>query len=109
MINEFYENIRIKSGKEVIAVLIKNMKEYIKFHFSSEEKLLLMSGYTELEKHKEEHKLFVEKVLEFEDRFNRGTLLLSFEITNSLKDWLKKHIQGTDKKYSVFLHAKGVK
>jgi hemerythrin len=109
MINEFYENIRSKSNKEIISELIKNMKEYIKFHFKSEEDLLKINRYPDYHKHKIEHERFINKVTDFETRFNNGHLILSFEITNFLKDWLKKHIQGTDKKYSDFLISKGVK
>ena len=53
--------------------------------------------------------IFGSQIKEFEERFNRGELVMSFEITNFLKSWLKDHIQGTDKKYSEFLISKGVK
>ncbi len=109
MINEFYENIRSKSNKEVISALIKDMKNYIEFHFMSEEELLKTNHYPNYMEHKIEHEIFVNKVTDVETRFNSGQLVLSFEITNFLKDWLKKHIKGTDKKYSDFLISKGVK
>jgi hemerythrin len=48
-------------------------------------------------------------VLDLEDRYNNGGLVVSFEITTFLKKWLIDHIQGTDKEYSDFLIAKGVK
>ncbi|NPA36709.1 MAG: hemerythrin family protein [Chlorobi bacterium] len=85
------------------------MKEYINYHFNTEETLLREYGYPDLEKHKLEHKMFVSKVEEFENRFNSGKLVLSLEITGFLKSWLKDHIQGADKDYSKFLTTKGAK
>jgi hemerythrin-like metal-binding protein len=109
MINEFYESIRSKSTEEVLSDLIKHMREYVVFHFNSEEELLKLNRYPDYLDHKIEHEMFVNKVEDFEKRFNSGQLILSFEITNFLKSWLKNHIQGTDKKYSDFLISRGVK
>jgi hemerythrin len=109
MINEFYENIRVKSTNEVISELIKNMREYVIYHFNTEEGLLRLYGYDQFEQHKAEHDNFVKKVEDFEERFKNGKLILSFEITNFLKSWLKDHIQVTDRKYSGFLISKGIR
>jgi len=48
-------------------------------------------------------------VKDFEEKFNNGTLILSFEITSFLKEWLKHHILVEDKKYTTFFIEKGVK
>ena len=109
MINEFYEMIGDKSNDELISALIKKMKEYTVVHFSYEEKLFKQYSYSDTEAHKKEHDEFVNKVVDLEKRFNDGQMILSFEITNFLKDWLIKHIQGTDMKYTKFLIEKGVK
>jgi len=109
MLNEFYENIKSKSTKEILSDLIKEMREYSVFHFNSEEDLLKQYGYPGLEEHKSEHNRFIRKVEEFENRFNSGMIILSFEITDFLRSWLKDHIQVTDKEYSRFLMSKGVK
>jgi len=109
MLNEFYENIKSKSTKEILADLIKNMKEYVAHHFSTEEELLRQHGYPDFEKHKSEHKVFINKVEDFENRFNAGRIILSFEITNFFKSWLRNHIQVADKSYSKYLISKGVK
>lgn len=37
------------------------------------------------------------------------TSTLSLEVLNFLKNWLIKHIQGTDEKYVPFLTSKGVR
>lgn len=41
-------------------------------------------------------------------QFQAGTIGSPIQITNLLKDWLNKHIMGTDQKYAPFLKSKGV-
>lgn len=109
LINDFYENIRLKTPKEKISDLIKEMKEYTVFHFSAEEKYFRQYNYPGYLKHKEEHDDFVRKVLDFEERYKSGKMLLSVEITNFIKEWVSHHICHTDKMYSDFLIQRGIK
>jgi hemerythrin len=108
LINQFYENIRIASNKELISGLISGMKNYTVFHFKDEENLLKKFHYANFESHKKEHEFFLEKVNDLEERFSAGKLIISFEITDFLKKWIVNHIQETDSKYSGFLRSKGV-
>ena len=108
MINEFYEKISEKSNNELISDLITKMKDYTILHFSVEEKLFEQYNYADFEQHKKQHDGFIKKVSDLEERFNKGEIILSFEITKFLKDWLINHIQGTDKKYTKFFIEKGI-
>ena len=103
MINEFYAEIQNKSNSELIGDLIKKMKEYIQFHFKTEEEMLAKTDYNDLLEHKIKHREFVDKVANLEERYLSGKLVLSFEITNFLKDWLITHIQKTDKEYVKYV------
>lgn len=109
MINNFYDGINDKSNDELISDLITKMKDYTIVHFSTEEELLKKHGYSDYDNHKKQHDAFVLKVQDLEKRFKDGTIILSFEITKFLKDWLLDHIQGTDMKYAKVLVQKGVK
>jgi hemerythrin-like metal-binding protein len=109
LINQFYENIRIASNKELIADLISGMKNYTIYHFKAEEKLLKQYNYPDFEIHKQEHENFLNKVNDLEERFREGKLIISFEITDFLKKWIRNHIQETDSKYSKLLINRGVK
>jgi hemerythrin-like metal-binding protein len=66
-------------------------------------------AYPYYKNHKREHDLFIAKVAEVEEKLKSGQLILSLEMTMFLKDWLKKHIQGTDMKYSDFFVEKGLR
>lgn len=108
MINDFYDNIKNRSNNENISKLISGMKEYTQMHFNNEERYMKKFSYPDYEVHKKEHDLFISKVTAVEEKLNSGKIIVSFEITSFLKDWIKNHIQGTDKKYSDFFIKNGV-
>ncbi len=85
------------------------MKEYTVFHFSTEEQYMIQYNYPEYLEHKVEHVRFVQRVLDFENRYKNGKLILTLEITNFIKKWVANHIITTDKKYSDFLINRGVR
>ena len=108
LIANFYENIKNRTNGQNISVLIKGMKDYTTMHFGTEERYMRQYNYPEYELHKREHDSFIAKVKEIEDKFNNGHLVISFEITNFLKEWIKKHILEIDKKYSDFFIRHGI-
>lgn len=109
MINDFYENIKIRSNNENISRLIHGMNQYTIEHFATEEKYMQQYNYPGYESHKKAHDIFIAKVEDIESRYNDGLVILSFEITGFLKEWWRNHILVTDKKYSDFFINNGVK
>jgi len=109
LINQFYENVSHRSNDENISLLIKGMKEYTQMHFDNEEKYMTQFNYPDYISHKREHDLFIKKVTDVEEKVSKVKIIVSFEITSFLKDWIKNHIQGSDKKYTDFFIMNGVK
>jgi len=107
-INSFYDAIGSSSSKDLVSSLLKKMKDYTLIHFNSEEQLLKKHGYQELDSHKSEHRNFITKVDDLEKRIKEGRLVVSIELTTFIKTWLTSHIMVIDKKYTDFLHSKGV-
>lgn len=107
-LNELHEAMMNREAKEVIGGILKGLADYVGVHFSYEENLMQKHGYPSLDEHKKAHQAFVQKVVEFKKKFDGGHLMLSMEVMNFLKDWLKNHIKGTDQKYSEFFKQKGV-
>lgn len=108
MINNFYETIRDKK-KAALGDLLNSLVDYTMYHFSTEEKYMDKFRYRDTEAHKKEHKLFTEKVLEVKKRFDDGRLVITFEVTNFIKDWIVKHVMGTDKRYSGCFNDNGLR
>ncbi|MGB9762086.1 MAG: bacteriohemerythrin [Caldimicrobium thiodismutans] len=106
LINELYDAMKQGKGKEVIDKALDELVKYAGYHFTTEETLMSKYGYPELAAHKREHEYFKNKIKEFLDKKAKGEVTLSVEVMSFLKDWLIKHIMGTDKKYGPFLKEK---
>lgn len=107
MLNDFY-NEMLADNKAAFAKLLKAISDYTVFHFKTEEKYFARFNYAESEEHIRQHNDFVAKINDLRERFNSGKLVLSFELTNFLKDWLVKHIKVEDKKYRNLFVQNGV-
>ncbi len=107
-LNELFDAMRSGEVRETIGGILKSMIDYTYLHFSTEEKLMQTHGFPGYTEHKTAHDEFVAKVTEFRDKHKQGKVMLSIEVMNFLKDWLSKHINGMDKKYSAHLNERGV-
>ncbi len=109
LINDFYSGLEKKSSKERMAELIKGLKDYSLYHFSTEEKYMEMYNFYGYKNHKKEHEIFITKIIDISERYESGRLVISLEITDFIKNWIVNHVLGTDKKYSSLFIDKGVK
>lgn len=109
MLNELFDAMLAREANEVISGILKGMQDYVGVHFSYEEHLMQKHLFPGYPAHKKEHDEFKAKVGDFIQKHAEGKMMLSLEVMNFLKDWLKNHIQGTDKAYGPFLNEKGVK
>lgn len=106
LINDLYDAMKQGKGREVIDKVLDELVKYAWYHFTTEETLMSKYGYPELQAHKREHEAFKAKIKEFLEKKAKGEITLSVEVISFLKDWLVKHIMGTDKKYGPFLIEK---
>lgn len=109
MINKLYDAMKVGKSKDVMGEILNNLISYTATHFKTEEKYFDLYNYPEKETHKAEHKEFVKTVTKFKNDFDSGNATISIEVMNFLKDWLTKHINGTDKKYTKCFNDHGLK
>ena len=99
LINKLFEAMSQGKSNEIMQAVFSELSNYVITHFATEEKLMKQFRYADFDQHKQEHKLFIDKLNEFKIKFSNGNLSISLEVLNFLKDWLLKHIIGTDRKY----------
>lgn len=108
MINDLSDAMAHGKGNDVLKPLISSLAAYTATHFAFEEKQFETYRYPDAIAHKREHRAFPDKVAAFQKDFDSGRLGLSLQVMTFLSDWLKTHIQGTDKKYVPFFQEKGL-
>jgi len=109
MINELNDAMHRGEGKEVLGRILNGLVAYTGSHFKTEESYFVRFGYPEAAQHKQTHADFVAKVSDFSKSFASGKLNVSVEVMAFLRDWLKGHIKGTDKKYAPLFQQNGLK
>ena len=109
LINQLHDSMMVGKGKEVMGDVLKSLLTYTKTHFSDEERLLKMHKYPDFDRQVKEHNNFVQQVTDLQQKHAAGNAAITLTTLNFLRDWLQKHINGEDKKYSSYLNGKGLK
>jgi len=108
MINELHDAMVKQQAKEVLGKILDKLINYTATHFATEEKYMQQHGYPGYAEHKAKHDKMTAKVLSLKKEWQAGRATLTIEVSKFLKDWLDKHILGTDQQYAPFLKEKGV-
>ncbi|MBF0319018.1 MAG: hemerythrin family protein [Nitrospirae bacterium] len=108
LLNDVYDAVTAKKSNETLKKVIGELIEYTKYHFSTEEKYMDTYDYPQRSEHIQEHTDLTNQVLDFHNKFIAGKAVVDLLLMNFLKDWLTKHILGSDKKYGLYLNTKGV-
>jgi hemerythrin len=82
---------------------VDSMRQYVHFHFTTEEELLERHQWPELERHKQLHREFARKADELLHTAEINVTRALREALVFLVDWLVTHIEGEDQKYGPFL------
>lgn len=110
MVNDLFDAVQGGKGKDRLAPILDGLITYTKTHFANEERYMQQHDFPGFTAHKAEHDALAKQVLAVQEKVKAGaTAALSMEVMNFLKNWLVKHILGTDKGYTAFLNAKGIK
>lgn len=100
-INSLFYFMRKQRGSYIIAPTIAMLEQYTKVHFLTEESLLELTGYPEMDEHKELHRALIDKMFSISlmsKKTDDPTELLDF-----LKSWWTGHINMNDKLYTSFV------
>ncbi|MDR0554327.1 MAG: bacteriohemerythrin [Treponema sp.] len=82
---------------------IRGTVDYIKYHFSAEEKMLENIKYPELTAHKRQHESLVKSILVDVKNFEEGKKFVPNAFVRELKDWILTHIAVMDVRYAQYM------
>jgi hemerythrin-like metal-binding protein len=83
--------------------------DYTRTHFQREEALMEQYGFPGLDAHRRQHQAMIAEVGKLVAAYQEDRDATIEGAIRYLQQWLLKHINGTDREYSEFLNAKGVR
>jgi hemerythrin len=103
--NDLYESCL--GGEQAAGVEFKKALhaavDYVRTHFTFEERLLEQKHYPYLDWHKAQHANFIKQILEDAKRFDRGEAFVPNNFVRFLRDWILSHIALADKSYANYI------
>lgn len=103
LVNQLFQSALRRDHHSSTTKILDALIDYTQTHFELEEKLLLDVSYADFAEHQQEHWRFVEKIEAVVRKFREEDKVVTFELLNFLKHWLKKHILVTDMAYAKFV------
>jgi hemerythrin len=92
-------------GRATIAPLLDFLVDYVTIHFAEEERFMERYAYPERDEHMQQHREMIRHVDEVrrELQENGASIFVITTISQTLLDWLIKHVKQTDVKLGRFL------
>lgn len=108
MINELHDSMLKGHSNDVVGGVLRRLANYTVEHFQREEKYFAETKYPGAAAHIREHEKLKAQVMAEIQKFQAGTTGIGMETLTFLRDWLKHHIQESDKAYRSHLNTHGV-
>lgn len=102
-INRLHSAIAESDDASVREVL-EQVVDYTLTHFAFEEQMIARAGYRHLASHTEVHRVFAERVRQYQARMAQGEDV-SKKLLSDLRIWLTNHIKNEDRDYSAVVKA----
>lgn len=103
LLNRLYEAMQAGKGATVCNPILSELIAYTQSHFAMEEQLMAMHRYPKLAEHKAQHVALIRDVLAFKSRMDAGAPTVTVPLFKFLKDWLSRHILGSDRELAATL------
>jgi hemerythrin-like metal-binding protein len=105
MINGLHEAMLRGRGVEALGRLLEELNLYVATHFAHEETLMADSGYPGLQAHIQQHEALHRRAKLLVERFDRGEVTMTIELTLFLSEWIRQHTITADRRFGEFLNA----
>ena len=102
--NQLYEACTGTQQKldEQFRSVMKELVDYVMFHFKDEERIMKEVEYPDLKEHKQKHEQFVKEILLAVSEYKDGKQFVPANFAFFLRDWLFNHILMTDKQMAKY-------
>jgi len=108
LINELNDAMVEKRGRAVVAHVLKELSDYVRWHFAAEEDAMRRAGYADLERHIAQHRELTKEVERYCSEFETDASTSPVDLLFFLGKWLQKHILFTDQQYTSAMNKAGI-
>jgi hemerythrin len=107
-LDSLLEAIRRGSSREEVGQTLAFLRDYVLTHFKAEEELMSEIAFPGLPSHRAEHDRFVRdlSVLTAEHSRDGASPSLILRVNSRVSEWLREHIQRTDRELAGYIHAR---
>jgi len=101
LVNDMFNHVTgdVASERAYFSKVIQEAVQYVKVHFSTEEKIMIHTNFPGYLEHKKAHDAFVLAVVENIKNYESSKRLALSDFTRFLKEWILTHIAIMDKQY----------
>jgi len=106
LVNEMYNHVSNdydEAERAYFKNVIKQVVDYIKTHFATEEEIMKRTQYKDYAGHKLAHDFFILSVINIVQKFDEGKRVPLMTFTHFIKDWILTHIAIMDKQCFKYL------
>jgi hemerythrin len=104
--NQLFDSMQGAQDREVVGSVLKELQQYVVYHFKTEESMMKMYNYPNMNEHKLEHEGAIQKVNKFVLDYERNLPSVDIELLKFLSDWIQNHILQVDRKYIPYFRGK---
>jgi hemerythrin len=104
--NQLFDSMQGAQDREVVGSVLKELQQYVVYHFKTEESMMKMYNYPNMNEHKLEHEGAIKKVNKFVLDYERNLPSVDIELLKFLSDWIQNHILQVDRKYIPYFRGK---
>lgn len=105
LVDAMYKGVGIRELGNALDELL----EYSVLHFMTEEGYMEKYRYPELEQHRQAHREFRDRFYRMHKEFHEGKPVLTADVIDYLRDWIKGHVLNVDQRYSAHLIREGAR
>jgi hemerythrin len=106
LVNLLYDSIMQSKSEEVVSSVLKELQQYVIFHFQSEESWMKLFHYPDMNAHLLEHQEGAKTINKLVLEYERGIKTVDIELLKFLSEWLQHHILEVDRKYIPYFQGK---
>jgi len=107
--NELDQALREREGNAALDPILIRLIDYTLLHFAAEEDLMQQHEFPGYYSHRSQHEEFRQRIANFLVDHKSGKPGVPVSLLFYLQEWMKEHIAKTDKLYTPYLNARGVR